>query len=148
RDQLPDIMDRQSIKLAQPVGNAHGRDELVWRVTLEDREPAKTFAQDARQTIENVNGKSFDLHVKAVRRPPDVEPPGTPQPGKEFTESNFFITIDDPKVKQFAAEAVGQEVDPWRKAVAVEAWVHTHMKVQNFTEELAPAAEVARTLTG
>ena len=50
RDQLPDIMDRQSIKLAQRVPNAHGDGELVWRITLEDREPAKTFAQDALTT--------------------------------------------------------------------------------------------------
>jgi transglutaminase-like putative cysteine protease len=113
-----------------------------------DKEPSKTLATDIRQSIGNIKDQSFDLTVTAVRQPPTVMAAGVVNPGKEYTESNFFLTSDDPVVKQHAAEAVGTETDPWRKAQLVERWVNQHMKVQNFTEAMAPASEVAKTLTG
>jgi transglutaminase-like putative cysteine protease len=103
---------------------------------------------DVRQTIRNVNGSSFELVVTALRQPPAVMPAGVANPGKEYTESNFFLTSDDDLVKQHAREAVNGETDPWKKAQAIERWVNQNMKVQNFTEAMAPASEVARTLTG
>src|SRR5205085_5194550 len=63
-------------------------------------------------------------------------------------QSNFFITSDDDRVKQHAKIAAAGETDPWRKAQRIEKWVHENMKVQNFSEAMAPASEVARTLTG
>ena len=95
-----------------------------------------------------MQGKTFDLTVTARRAPPAGAPAAAVSPGKEFTESNYFITSDDPLVKKHTAAAVGGETDPWEKALAVERWVHENMKVQNFTEAMAPASEVARTLTG
>src|SRR5262245_36822338 len=140
RDQLPDIMDRQAIKLPQRLGNAHGAAALDLRIRLKDHDPGKTFAQDRRQSISNVKDDSFELHVVAVREPAAKMPPGAKQPGPEFLSSNFFITCADPRVKQHAAAAVGAETDPWKKALKVERWVHLNMKVQNFEEAMAPAS--------
>lgn len=148
-NQLPDIMKRQSIVLAQRVVNPHARSSITYRVTMpNDKEPAKTFAQDVRQTVGNVKGNTFDLTVTAVRQPPAVAPVAATNPGKEYTESNFFITSDDDLVKRHAREAVNGETDPWRKALAIERWVKQNMKVVSFTEAMAPAAEVAKTLSG
>jgi hypothetical protein len=148
-NQLPDIMDRQSIKLTQRITWPHARNVITYRITMAgDDEPAKTLAQDSRQAIRNVQGKTFDLTVTAVRQPPTVAPVAASDPGKEFTSSNYFITSDDPNVKNHAALAVAGKTDPWDKAQAVERWVNKNMKVQNFTEAMAPASEVARTLTG
>src|SRR5207249_208541 len=58
RDQLPDIMDRQAIKLPQRIGNAHGAANLDLRIRLKDAEPGKTFAQDRRQSVTNVKDDS------------------------------------------------------------------------------------------
>jgi hypothetical protein len=147
--QLPDIMERQSIKLGQRISWPHRRSQITYRITLpKDDGPATAFAQDARQTIGNVKDKSFDLVVTAIRQPPNIAPASATDPGKEFTQSNFFITSDDPVVRQHAAAATAGRTDPWEKAQAIEHWVHTNMKVQNFTEAMAPASEVARTLTG
>ncbi len=147
--QLPDIMDRQSIKLSQRIAWAHSQNKITYRITMPgDDEPAKTLAQDNRQKIANVQGKTFDLVVTAVRQPPTIAPAAAIDPGKEFIVSNYFITSDDEVVKQHAAKATAGKSEPWDKAQAVERWVHQNMKVQNFTEEMAPASEVARTMTG
>jgi hypothetical protein len=154
---LPDIMEQQSIKLAQRIPNAHNQPSLRYRISLNDPKPTTAFALDNRQKIvpprvvtpENGNGgNSFELQVTAVRQPPSVRPTGAVEPGPEFTTNNFFITCDDNLVRQHAAKAVGVETDPWRKALRIENWVHDNMKVQNFANAMAPADEVAKTLTG
>jgi hypothetical protein len=148
-NQLPDLMQRQSILLENRILWPHNRNAITYRITMPtDDQPATSFPQDARQTVGNVNGKAFDLKVTAVRQPPTVAPVVAVNPGKEFTESNYFITSDYPKVKLHAAAAVGHETDPWVKAKLVERWVYQNMKVQNFSEAMAPAFEVADTLTG
>jgi hypothetical protein len=149
-NQLPDIMVRQSIKLNQRLNNPHAGEHLTYRITLAgDREPAKAFAQDERQTVRAVNGKTVEVQVKALRSPPAAAPAGAAaDPGPEFLKSNFFITSDDERVKQHARVAVGAETDPWRKAQLIESWVHGKMNAQNFSEAMAPASEVAKTLTG
>jgi hypothetical protein len=146
---LPEINESQSIYLNRRIEGAHAAKQIVYRLTLKmDREPAKTFAQDARQEIRNAEDKSFDLVVTAVRTPPDKAPPGDKGPGAEFLESNHFITSDDPRVKQHAAAAVGRETDSWKKALSIERWVNQNMKVMNFSEAMAPASHVAQTLEG
>ncbi len=148
-NQLPDIMDRQSIKLGRRITQPHQLGRIVYRITLpDDKEPAKTFAQDARQSVRNIKGNSFEVVVQAVRTPPAQGPANDPGPGAQYLESNYFLTSDDPRVKQHAAVAVGRETDPWRKALLVEQWVHHNMQVQNFTEAMVPAFKVAETLTG
>ena len=147
--QLPDLMERQSIKLAQRISFPHNRNRIVYRITMPaDDAPANSFARDARQTVGNANGKTFDLTVTAIRQPPTIAAATATDPGKEFTGSNYFITSDDPKVKQHAAAAVVGRTDPWDRAQAVESWVYHNMKKQNFSEAMAPAFEVAQTLSG
>jgi hypothetical protein len=150
KDRLPDLMERQSIKVNERIASPHQLSKIVYRITMpDDEEPAKTMAQDGRQAVGNVHGKTFDLTVTAVRQPPAVAPVSVTDPGKEFTESNFFITSDDPDVKRLAAAAVPAGLsDSWEKAKLVERWVHANMKVQNFSNGLDPASNVAKTLTG
>src|SRR5262249_25076115 len=104
---LPDPNTTQSIFLSKSIPQAHANKQIVYRLTLpKDRDPAKTFARDARQEIRNVKDKSFDLIVTAVRTPPEKAPPGDKGAGAEFLESNYFITSDDSRVRQHAAAAV------------------------------------------
>jgi hypothetical protein len=154
---LPDILDQQSIKLTERIRNAHNQSTLRYRITVNDPKPTTTFAQDNRQKVvpprvvtpDNADGsKSFELQVTAVRQPPTVRPSIAVKPDPEFTTSNFFITSDDQLVRQHAAKAVGGAADPWQKALLIESWVHNNMRVQNFANAMAPADEVARTLTG
>jgi len=51
-------------------------------------------------------------------------------------------------VQKLARRAAGGETDPWKKARRIERWVHDNMRSLNFTEAMATADHVARTLEG
>jgi hypothetical protein len=141
---LPDIGTRQLISLNRAVpANAK---EVVYRITLpEDKDPATSFARDDRQQVKNVNDKSFELHVKAIRQPDSAGK--TTKADDEFLESNYYINSADEKVQQLARQAVGREKDPWRKAQRIEKWVSSKMHF-TYDEQMATADHVARTLEG
>jgi hypothetical protein len=145
--QITDIGISQLIPLNRRIARPHDASAIVYKVVLpNDEEPAKSIAADNRQKIDNIKGKSFELHVRAVRKPEAIKEPA--KPGEEFLKSNYFINSDDAKVRELAKKAVGQETDPWRKAQRIEKWVHDNMKILNFTEAMATADHVAKTLEG
>ena len=125
-------------------------DDVTYRITMaEDKDPATSFSRDDRQKISNAKGKTFDLNVKAIRRPPS----GTndAKVGEEFLKSNYYINCDDEKVRELASEAVGAEEDRWSKARRIEQWVNGNMnkgKKVNYGEAMATADHVAQTLEG
>src|SRR5205814_9798547 len=96
--------------------------------------------------IRDVQGNSFELVVRVRGKPQQGQ--AAQDPGDEFLKSCYFINCDDARVRQLTRQAIGQEKDAWNKAVRIERWVHDNMKIQNFTEALATADEVARTLEG
>src|SRR5262249_33826886 len=121
--QIPNLFDIQSIVLNKFLPNGHDASTVVYRVTMtspvDDIE--KAFATgDGRQEIKDVKGNTFELHIKAVRRP-SASSDGKKVPD-EFTQSNFFVNSDDKLVKEHARKAVGDETDPWNKARMIESW--------------------------
>jgi hypothetical protein len=144
---VKDIGVSQSIVLNRDIPFAHRQVKVVYRITMPDDEsPAETFSTgDGRQEVKNVNGKSFELHVRSVREP---EKAVGKQVGEEFLKSNFFVNSDDVMVRRHAEEAIGKETDPWKKAQNIELWVRRKMRVLNFESAMVPADKVARTLEG
>jgi hypothetical protein len=137
----------QTIRLNRTIPRPHETETVVYRVTLKgDSDVATAFARDDRQEVKNVKGNTFELHVHALREPEPKERPG--KVGPEFLKSNYFINCADARVKDHAHHAVGQEKDPWKKALLIEKWVHQHMQIQNYSEAMATADHVARTLEG
>jgi predicted transglutaminase-like cysteine proteinase len=144
---ITDIGLTQLIPLNRRIPKAHDSSAVVYKITLAaDDEPAKAFAADSRQEIKNAKGKSFELHVKAVRKPEEKK--NVPEAAEEFLKSNYFINCDDAKVQELAKKAVGAEKDSWQKALKIEKWVNKNMKIQNFSEAMATADHVAKTLEG
>jgi transglutaminase-like putative cysteine protease len=145
--QVPDLMKRQSIFLKATVPGMHERDSIVYRVTFQgDAQPKDLVVQDSRQAIKSAEGKSFELHVTARRKPlllakEDKAP-------AEFLKSNYFINSDDSGVKDLAKRAAGTTADPWLKAQKIESFVRNYMKPADYTEAMAPADHVAKTRTG
>jgi hypothetical protein len=140
-----DIAARQLIYLNRSI--PRNPDQVVYRITLsEDKDSATSFARDDRQQIKNAQGKTFELHIQAIRRPESTNKEA--KIGDEFLKSNYFINCDDDKVRELAREAVGGEKDPWRKSQKIERWVRDNMKIQNYSEAMATADHVARSLEG
>jgi hypothetical protein len=145
--QVPDLMKRQSIFLASPIPDMHERDSIVYKVTFTgEAKPQELVTIDRRQSVKNVDGKTFELHIQSRRRPVKLEK--EEKAGPEFLKSNYFINSDDSEVKKLAAKAVGTESDPWAKAKKIESFVRNFMRPADYTEAMAPADHVARTRTG
>ena len=124
----------------------HESTSAVYRVTVRNHgDVASAFSRDDRQTVKNVRGNTFDLYVKASRVTKGEMT--EKEPGAEFLQSSYFINSEDAKVRELARRAVGNEIDPWRKALRIEKWVNANMRSTNH-EALATADHVARTLEG
>jgi Transglutaminase-like superfamily len=158
---MSDIGITQLIPLNRRIADPANTKKVVYRITLpNDDTPATAFAQDNRQQVKNSNGKTFELHVSAVRRPPEKSPDKVFDEiwqripwysVSDYATSSFFINCDDAKVRELAQKAVGDEADPWKKVQRIEKWVRNNMnnnQSQDFTEAMATADHVARTLTG
>ncbi|MSR56746.1 MAG: hypothetical protein EXS05_03625 [Planctomycetaceae bacterium] len=129
---------------------------VVYRVTIPGEDPAKILPSGASQQIESVDGDTVDLTVSKVV-PTKVTPPkvaatvpnqAAAVQEKSYREPNNFIQSDDAQVQKLAAQAVGDETDPWTMAKKLEAWVYENLKKKNFSTLLASAAEVAKDLQG
>jgi hypothetical protein len=146
---VPDLMKLQTIRLGQRINaDVHALQGVVYRITVngKDVDPAKVIKQDDRQSIKNLHDRSFELHVDARRSPRSLDKEA--EPAAEFIKSNYFINSDDENVKKLAATAVGNLKDKWEKARAIEAWVRANMKSVDYTEAMATADHVAKTLSG
>jgi hypothetical protein len=142
----PDIGLKSMIPLNKAIPRPHETSSVVYRITVKDEDkPASVLAQDARQKVEGVSGRSFELHVTAIRAPgagsDDAEAKD------EFRQPNLFIDSDNAEVKARAKEAVGEQTDPWKKAQAIERWVHRHMRGDN-SMPFCTASEAAKELRG
>ncbi len=148
-----ELFNAQSIRLDREIVGIHAGRSVVYKVTAaKDDDPASLFPADDRQQVKNLDAKAktFELHVTASRGPVRVANP-LPAPGKEFTESNYFINWDDDGVKKHAAGALKllpATATDWDKAVAVEKWVKANMRAFEFSQAMATADNVAKTLSG
>lgn len=148
-----ELFNVQSIRLNREIPNVHNRSAIIYKVSVpRDDDPGSVFASDARQQVKNVDPKArtLELHV-AARRGPAPAAPAEPEPGPEYRGSSFFINWDNDLVKAHAAQAVAglpPGADEWDKAVAVERWVRANMKAFEFTQAMATADNVAKTLSG
>ena len=148
-----ELFNAQSIRLDREIPGIHAGRGIVYKVTAaKDDDPGSLFPADARQQVKSLDttAKTFELHVRASHGPVKGADP-QPAPGKEFTASNYFINWDNDGVKTHAATAVKglpQGATDWDKAVAVERWVNRNMKAFEFSQAMATADNVAKTLSG
>jgi hypothetical protein len=148
-----ELFNAQSIRLDREIPGIHTGRSIVYKVSApKDDEPGSLFPSDGRQQVKNLDpkAKTFEVHVVA-RHGPLKEAQALPAPGKEFLESNYFINWDNDGVKRHAAAAVkglAATASDWDKAVAVEKWVKLNMKAFEFSQAMATADTVAKTLSG
>src|SRR5262249_2297261 len=87
------------IRLNRAVPRPHAARSMVYPITVEgDDAPSTTFTKDARQQVKNVEGSTFELHVRAVRRPRPKEDPPKAKP--EFLASSHFLDCKDERIQE------------------------------------------------
>ncbi|HEY2840516.1 MAG TPA: transglutaminase family protein [Pirellulales bacterium] len=145
-----DIGKLTLVKTPRAVDNPHGRQQLRYRVRLDGGDPMTAFASDQSQRVTSVGPNVADIVVLAVR--PDFPPASVSSadtsPNDDDRQPNSYIQSDDPRIVKMAAEAAGNEKDPWRTAQALERYVNEKITKKNFAQTFATAADVAETLSG
>lgn len=142
---LPDLGTGSAIVLAKRVPDITSAKSIKWKLTIpEEANPTAAFSQDDRQAASKPENGSFFLTCKATR---DPDQPSMAEVGGEFKDACYYLDSDDATVRGLANLAVGQETDPWKKAVRIEQFVNKKMKVSSEVG-FATAAQVARSLTG
>lgn len=144
--QLPDLGLTTLIPLNRRLKEPFNTRSVTYRITIKgDDEPGTTFVKDERQSVQNVKGDTFELLVKAIRRPVKKEDPEDAE--EEFLKSSYFLDSNDARIKELAKQIVGKEKDPLKKARLVEKWVHDNMKPSSSIG-FATASQVAQDLRG
>jgi transglutaminase-like putative cysteine protease len=141
---LPDFGLKISIPVKQTIDNPYETTEAVYRITLKEN-IANVFSKDERQNVGEKKDRSFELAVKAIRKPGTVKKPI--KVGEEYLQSNQFIDSANPRIRATAAKVVGTETDPWQKALKLEKWVHDNVRLSHAVG-FPTAGQICRDLEG
>jgi hypothetical protein len=117
--------------------------------SAEQSSTAKTIAAKT-STAKTSTAKVSAAKVSAAKEPlTDSErPPLADAPTDDERLANGLVQSDDPAVVALAKQAVPDESDPWRLAIALESLVRRHVQPKQFSQAMATAAEVARSGEG
>ena len=95
---MADLGLKSLIALNRAIERPHQAKEIVYRITIKGDEDAKTtFARDARQKVENAEGNTFDLRIRPIREPAEMENPGKAK--EQFLKSSYFLDSGNEKVR-------------------------------------------------
>lgn len=139
-----------SVPLERTIPNAHGTKQVRYRLHLDGGDPAGTFVSGSSQRVRSLDPHTAEVTVYAIR--PD-SPAGNPDaaddpPTAEDSAPSSLIQSDNPKIVALAAEAAGQEEDPWTVAKSLEARTKATITKVDYTQALASAAEVVESGVG
>ncbi|MCA9017551.1 MAG: transglutaminase domain-containing protein, partial [Planctomycetaceae bacterium] len=135
----------QTLIKVKPVPRAHDTEKIVYKVTLDDGDPTQFLVSGDTQQVKKLDARSAELTVTKAAVPTEFP---ESKVAAEYVGPTQFIQSDDPRVMQYAAEAVQSEQNPWKQATLMERYVHQNLKKKNFSTALASAAEVARNMEG
>jgi hypothetical protein len=121
---------------------------IVYRITIPGEDPAAVLSSGPTQQLARIDPHTVELTVEAVSPPESITDGQQRRVGKEYLSPNAYVQSDDEVVQKHAADAVGDESDPWKAAQLMERWVQQNLKQKNFSTLLASAAEVAKELSG
>jgi hypothetical protein len=149
-----DLGEATLVKVDRAVPQAHDAKWVRYRIRLEDGDPVAVFPAGPSQEVKRIDEHTAEITVRAIR-PSSGEGKNTDKsavpsdaPTAADQKPNNFIQSDDPLIVSQAKEAVGDETDPWKVAVALEAYVHRAITMKDFSQALATASEVARNREG
>lgn len=142
-----DQIGNSVVKVTRKIPNPNATRDVRYKITLKNEEPGKIFPNDRRQTVsQGSSPNEAFLDVKTAG--PDIGQAGPETVDDAFLRPNAMITSADVQVVALARKAVGNRVDPWEKAKAIQHWVAANLQDKNFEVGFAPASEVARNLAG
>jgi hypothetical protein len=142
-----DLLTSSILKVKRKIPNSTGTRDIVYRLSVTGEDPRKLIPSDHRQTLQPDASSSALMEIRADD--PNSGEPGPESVADEYLRPNPLVNSDDPEVIRLMKKALARAgKDAWSQAVAIEEWVFNNMKQKNFGVGFAPAAEVARNLSG
>ena len=148
-----DLGETTLVKVDRPIPHVHDAKSARYRIHIDDGDPVAAFPSGVSQAVKRIDEHTAEVTVRAVR--PEAHDAGKKDaaasadaPTDLDRKPNNFIQSDDPLIVAQANEAVGSETDPWKQALALEAFVHKAMAIADFSPAFATAAEAARSRRG
>ncbi len=148
-----DLGQATLVKVDRAIPHAHDTKRVRYRIGLEDGDPLVAFPAGPSQEVKRVDAHTAEVTVRAIRPNSGEDQTGDKSaladvPTDADRKPNNFIQSDDPLIVAQAKEAAGDETDPWKVAVALEAYVYRAVTLKDFSQALATASEVARNREG
>ena len=144
-----DLLVASTVPLKGKLPSPTGTKRVVYKAHVTSGKIDGIFANCLSQRVKNIDDQTAALTILAIR--PD-EPPTpdleTGKPTEEDLAANNLIQSDDPKVLELSARIVPNETQPWKLACALEKHVDEAVRLKNFSQAFATAAEVAQSLEG
>jgi hypothetical protein len=139
-----------AVGVDRPLPSPHATKKVRYRITLDRGDPAAAFVSGPTQQVRSIDAHTAEVTVYALRpgQPPGNSAAADDPSGEDDRQPNNLIQSDNPEIVALARKAVGQEKDPWAKAVALEGFVRGHVTQKNFSTAFASAAEVAQSREG
>ncbi len=139
-----------TVKVARPISRPHDTKQIRYRVHLTGGDPAGVFVAGASQQVKSIDENTAEITVHALRpagRPGNPDAPDDPATEAD-RQPNSLIQSDDPQIVKMACEAAGDLKDPWQITLALESYVKQAIRLKDFSQAFATAAEVAKTRVG
>lgn len=145
-----DLGEATVVRIAAPLSRPHRNRQIVYRATIAGGDPVAAFVPGATQAIKRLDAHTAEVTVRALRAETAMDLALGPDQGPtaEDRVPNNLIQSDDPAVVAIAESVAAGETDPWRVAQALEKRVQTLVRVTQFSQAIASAAEVARSKQG
>ncbi len=85
-------------------------------------------SQDLRFEILSASAPEDADLMPPLAASPELAPPATPPGVARYLRAEALVQSDHPKIRRQAAIIVGQEENPWRKALLLQDWVYTRIE--------------------
>jgi hypothetical protein len=142
-----DLGKRSVVKVDRKLEDPHATARATYRARLPDGNPAEALVSDGSQTVEAAAEQVATIVVTAVRPGGPVPTGGQPPTDLDLSPNNL-IQCEDSRILALSQQVAPGEPDRWKLACALETYVHQAVKSKSFTQALASAADVARSLEG
>ncbi len=149
-----DLVIDNNVPVARALSEPHQTHRVRYRVQLTNDDPAKVFFAGPLQELVSLDPHTAEIVVRqnAIQaNSGEFAPMGAGLihlPTPEDRAANNLIQSDDPQVVALAKTVLPDETDQRKLAVALEKYVHDAVKLKNFSQAFATAAEVARNPEG
>lgn len=144
-----DLLTDTTVRLTGTLPHPTTTRRAVYRARLKAGPIAGLFSECLSQQVQPIDERTAELTILAIRpaQPAMLDGP-QPAPTPDDLAANNFIQSDDQQVAALAAQIAPSETDPWKLACVLEKYVDHSIRLKNFSQAFATAAEVARSLEG